>query len=597
MFREVEPITYEQEIQLGRLFFSSLTLLLFYLPATANEEAKSPPGRALFFETEGRTVTVHAPQLIYDLKKSKGQQIDFGNGLVFNDDSLSARIENDKLEFKWDATLISNGELTVINELGKEIWKRQISSVGSWSFDKLRTPEAPQWNNGDKFKFCLRSEKKRGHVSLCTAAYAIEIQDSAILLGRSRSDTDPRVIIQNDESSLKGSYTAAPNMPVQFLVTLKSGASYDFVSTPVQPVLKDLVQDDNKLILKGELPAPLQSDARIIKGETYSSAALLFGFEKTIGEKPDLWEVTLSQKNSQLYIPGSAGGFFQYQLEIKDVPSASDRVYLPENLPHSTYLAKDSFLLRNSQGETFAWQFEAPHKNSMNKITYQNSYLDIYRGSPREASLRFTGVSPSDSNLIVLGEAHFAWWFNDLFGWQNEYLSRQRWGVSLNYMSSLMDFNAIDNQNTTEKLGLSALQADLRYRFTPGISGRDATWGLIMAYESVTLASDNIPKLGIGTFWSRSMPSSVDKWISKLPFMDAPKWVNFEVLTFPVSMDSDVNLKQEYSLNFHGKVQWSPNIFGEAGFGLRNYHYEFESTGYGAKVSTLYGNIGLGIQF
>lgn len=580
-----------------RLLISSLFTLFLCSPAAANDEAKASAGRGLFFETEGRSLELSAPQVVYDLKKSKGQFVDFGNGLVFSEDSLTAQIENNKLEIKWNAALISSGELTIINELGKEIWKRQIFSVGSWSFDKLNSPESPQWNDGEKFRFCLRSEKNKGHVNLCTPNYAVVSQDAKTVLGRSRSDAEPRIILQNEESPLKGAYTATAGMPVQFLATLKSGASYDFVSAPIHPILKDLVQKGDQLSLTGELPAPLHHDVKIIPGEQYGSTARYFGFEKTVGAQPDLWEIQIVRKNAQLTLPGTSGGLFSYKIEVKDVPLATDRLYLSESLPLGTYLAKDRFILKNSQGEAFAWEFEAPQKNSLNKIAYQNSYLDIYRGSPREASLRFTGVSASNSNLIVLGEAHFAWWFNDLFGWQNEFFSRQRWGISLNYMSSLMDFTASDNHNSTEKLGLSALQADLRYRLTPGLSGRDATWGLIMAYESVTLASDSVPKLGIGTFWSRSMPNSVDKWISKLPFMDAPKWVNFEVLTFPVSTDSDINLKEEFSLNFHGKVMWSPSVYGEAGFGLRSYHYEFESTGYGAKISTIYGNIGLGIHF
>ncbi len=597
MFMDLRPIRQGQEIHLERLLISSLLLFFICSPAKANDKVKPRVGRSLFFQTEGQSLDISAPRLSYDLKKSKGQSVDFGNGIDFNDDSLKAQIESNKLELNWDAALISSGELTIINELGKEIWKRQISTVGSWSFDRLQTPEAPQWSDGEKFRFCLRSEKKRGHVNLCTPTYAIEIKDSTLILGRSRSDASPRIIIQNEESPLKGSHLAAVGMPVQFLATLKSGASYDFVSAPIQPALKDLVQSDDKLLLTGELPAPLNGEIKIIQGEKYSSTARFFGFEKTVAERPDLWEVVIPKKNAQILLPGTSGGLFLYTLEIKDVPLVTERLYLSEGLSAGTYLAKDKFILANAQGETFIWEFEVPQKNSMNKISYENSYLDLYRGSPREASLRFTGVSASDSNFIILGEAHFSWWFNDLFGWQNELLSRQRWGISLNYMSSLMDFTANDNQNSTEKLGLSALQADLRYRLTPGLSGRDATWGLIMAYESVALASDNVPKLGIGTFWSRSMPNSVDKWISKLPFMDAPKWVNFEVLTFPVSTDSDVTLKEEYSLNFHGKVLWSPSVYGEAGFGLRNYHYEFGSTGYGAKITTIYGNVGLGVHF
>ena len=98
-------------------------------------------------------------------------------------------------------------------------------------------------------------------------------------------------------------------------------------------------------------------------------------------------------------------------------------------------------------------------------------------------------------------------------------------------------------------------------------------------------------------FWARSMPRAIDSWLSKIPHMNCPKWVDMEFIAFLSSPDSDIELKSDFLLNFHGKVLWTPTFFGEAGIGVKNYHFERTSDGSGAKLTTFYGTLGVGINF
>ncbi|MNL79979.1 hypothetical protein D3C87_2067100 [compost metagenome] len=70
-----------------------------------------------------------------------------------------------------------------------------------------------------------------------------------------------------------------------------------------------------------------------------------------------------------------------------------------------------------------------------------------------------------------------------------------------------------------------------------------------------------------------------------------------EFIKYVASTDSDMEIGDDYVLNFHGKVMWTPKFFGEAGFGLKSYFFENKSDGSGAKLSTFYGTLGVGWNF
>jgi hypothetical protein len=54
------------------------------------------------------------------------------------------------------------------------------------------------------------------------------------------------------------------------------------------------------------------------------------------------------------------------------------------------------------------------------------------------------------------------------------------------------------------------------------------------------------------------------------------------------------------AFNFHGKVQWTPSFFGEAGFGLKNFAWDDQTVGTrgtAVRVAIAYGTVGLGYTF
>jgi hypothetical protein len=224
--------------------------------------------------------------------------------------------------------------------------------------------------------------------------------------------------------------------------------------------------------------------------------------------------------------------------------------------------------------------------------TYR-SYFELYKGFPRELSGRFSGVQTAGT-FIIMGEVAYNQWFEDIFTWSNYWVSRQRWGISAKYFQSFNELKVDKNGKTAP---LAVLNVDLKYRFKPGLWGRDETVGLLASYQDVTFDVLKAPMVGGGVFWARSMPKVFDELLNTLIIMRYPKWVDMEFIYYGLSLDSNVTLNAPMSLNFHGKVLWSDRYFGEAGFGIKRYSFKDAAQNQKAELNTFYGTVGLGINF
>jgi hypothetical protein len=583
--------------------------------------------RPLYFAVDESQVQIQNPLIEYDLQTSQGAVLQMGN-LKFSNESLKAQIENDILKITWDKQLVRDGELSVIDAYGKELWKIQITDTainpGQWAFPEWKSAKGPQWKSGDHMHFCLKSTVAKGFSALCTQNYGIEITPESVRLDYTKESGIARLIVLNEETKkLKGQAEVAPGAPAQFLATLKTGATFEFLSEVQALELKDIIESEQKdfVSLKGRLPAPLQNDVKILPGIQYGKTTTALGFQKTIGEPADLWQADVPVKNTKLLVPGTAGGVFVYNLVIQKYPKSKDRLFVSDDALQGTYKAEDKTLVKvpeNSEieglvalgdksaesAELREWSFKADKKFETNsaKLSLKDGqdtfqpYLEIYRGSQAEASLRLSGIASAAGGTSILGEAHLSYWFNDLWTWQNYSLSKQRWGVSAKYFTGLTKLPAEAEDGTTSDVDLSSLQVDLRYRFSPGLWERDETVGAILGYEDLTISGAKVPKLGAGLFWARSMPKSFDRVLNKISFLNHPKFVDMEFVKYFSSMDSDVELGADFFVNFHGKVLWTSQFFGEAGFGMKSYAFT-KTDSSGAELTAFYATLGVGYNF
>lgn len=596
-------------------------------PVTETKDAKESDDytRPVFFAVEEPNVKIKTPVISYDLKSDKGRSLKIAD-YVFNNDSLRASIEEKQLRIQWDTTIIPSGDLSIIDSYGKELWKVAVDKSGDWKFADLKGAKAPQWQSGSHFRFCLRSEIEKGFTAICTQNYGVEIKDDVITLDFTKSDAQPRIIALNEErKNLKGDIEVAIGAPAGFLATLKSGATYEFMSEPIALDLKDIIESEQKgsVTFKGALPAPI-GDTKIIPGIEYGSVTKAFGFQKSIAEPIDLWQIDVSLKNPRLNFQGKYGGVFTYGLEIKNYPKQTDRLFVHKNALLGTYNSKDQIKVKVSKdskvegleaasekdkdSDLRVWKYQAEQKYAFNKPQLllnegeaeksepQKAYLEVYRGGSGEASVRLSALSTTSGGSTFIGELHLQCWFNDIFGWQNNYLSKQRWGVSAKYFTTLADVDAQKEGGGTEKVSLSSTEVDLRYRFAQGLWERDETVGAIVAYEALSVGEQKANKIGAGLFWARSMPKTIDNWLNKFSFLNKPKYVDMEYIQFFGSTDSGTTMGSDFLLNFHGKILFTNTFFGELGFGLKKYDFT-KADASGASLSSFYGTVGVGVDF
>ena len=354
---------------------------------TPAEEAKDDKfkdfTRPLSFAVEDSSVKVASPTIAYE---QSGNTLKVGD-FTFNNDSLKAQIEQDSLVINWDTQLVPNGDLSIIDSYGKELWKTKVDNSGSFKFSQWNSAQAPQWKSGDHFRFCLRSEQGKGFASMCTQTYGVEISaEQKIKLDYTKSANSSRVIVMNEErKKSKDQVEVAVGAPAQFLGTLQSGATYEFMSEPVPLVLTDFIESEQKnmVTFKGLLPAPISKDIKILPGIEYGKVTKAFGFQKTIAEPQDLWQLDVPTKDTKLQLAGKSGGVFTYNLNIISYPKLSDRLFVKSNSLNGTYKAKDKIQVKvptdaqidglmasdeKAQDPNLrTWEFAAENKYELNK--------------------------------------------------------------------------------------------------------------------------------------------------------------------------------------------------------------------------------------
>ncbi|WP_413612295.1 hypothetical protein [Bdellovibrio sp. HCB-110] len=557
------------------------------------------------------------------------------------------------LVMAWPDKMMTHGTLEMISRTGAvlwtynfteadhtkwmkqlEEWRKALITKGVPAKDLVRSgvfgsqfaivdaeaAKAPFWGQKDSFRFCLTQSDGRNSTKMCSQRYGTKSSGRNVIMGKVRVDpTTPRVLVQNEEAPMKNSVVVAADMPTSFFAELASGESYEFVTVPNKLELMDIsdTKKPNVLRIVGYDTRPIGRSI-ILNPDQYGSLTKLLGFEATIGDPRKFWAAAIKKDDPKIYLPGQGGGVFKQRFELSEIPRTQSRVYLSKRTPTGTYIdgvklegrkqpiadissEQNSAEVDSKDPANFVWHFKATERGQINRSylnvsfegkTYK-SYYEIYKGYPRELSGRFTGVQAS-GEFIIMGEVAYNQWFEDLFGWTNYWLSRQRWGFSAKYFQS---FNQLKVDAAGNTAPLSVMTLDFKYRVTPGLWGRDESVGGMLSYQNVTFDKLKAPMLGVGAFWARSMPKVFDDFFNLMPFMRYPKWVDMEFIYYASSMDSKVTLNAPMSLNFHGKVLWSDRYFGEAGFGMKRYSFTDSSLNQKAELNTFYGTVGLGINF
>lgn len=568
------------------------------------------------------------------------------------------------LVVRWPKALIDQGHLEAIGHSGRTLWSAPVKlketqewqtklkairdrmvehmgrdDVGSvplfetnWAMKDFLKSEQEFVNSSESFRFCISRINDDGSTRICSPFLRFLKRNRKWTLERQpEPEKPPRVIGYQKIAPLKAQKAVNPKIPIQFLAELSNGLIYEFVSRPPKVEIVELVADtDSSAKIVGFGPVPSR-EYKVLNPLIESYLARVFKWEETIGDLRRFWETSVPTNNPILYFGGPGGGLFRQQFRIKRLPPESIRPYLHRKTPDSTYVngpwldgvkAKETQVsssqrrLRDGKGDEFEWSFQALKRGDLNrshvivesgKEKYR-AYYEMYKGYPRELSFRVSALAGSQNNFILNAEGAFNYWFEDIAGWTNYYLSRQRWGMSYKFYQGLMPVRVSDQFSAK----MQTQTFDLKYRFTPGLWNRDESWGMMASYNGLAYDYFNLKEFGAGIFWARSMPKLFDDLFNTLWFMRYPKWVDMEFIYYAASDNPAVNRLVtnsgtfgNWALNFHGKVLWTKSFFGEAGFGIRTiavFHegvspYDSNMLRTTLNFNAFYGTVGLGYQF
>lgn len=556
------------------------------------------------------------------------------------------------LIMKWPDKLIQSGGLEIISKSGKVLWQYDIKEVDRETWKKKLTQwrgqlvkagiDSKEIGNGgifgtqlalndlknraifkgirESFRFCLSQSVGNSQSKLCSIWYGVRNSGNSTIMGKIRTEpAQPRVLVQNEAAALKDSKVISAEMPVSFYADLYSNQSYEFVTKPKKPSLMDIADTVKPGILRivGFDTRPTNPSV-ILNPDQYGVLTKTIQFEDTIGDFRKFWMAALKIDNPVLYFPGEGGGVFKQKFILNDVPRNLSRPYLSTKTSPGTYVDgarlsgqklsevvvssdQNSVVVNDQDPTKFEWKFKGTEKGAINKsylnVNYQGknyrAFTELFRGYSKELSVRFTGIAAA-SSFLMLGEVAYNHWFEDLYGWDNYTFSRLRWGLSAKYFQAFTKLK-VDDAGTTADLNV--LDVDAKYRLTPGLWGREETLGGMLSYQALTYDKISAPMIGFGAFWARSMPKVFDDIFNYVPLMRYPKFVDMEFIYYPVSLNSSVTLDVNFSLNFHGKVMWTKQLFGEAGFGMKRYAFTDAVANQQAELNTFYGTVGLGLNF
>jgi hypothetical protein len=521
--------------------------------------------------------------------------------------------------------------------LVQEIAKMPLMQVNV-ALRKFNEDVQPFWSLTEPFRFCLTTEPEDGFFSrMCTRLIEVihtqnpqDKKDEVSFSSFPRVAQPARVIAFNENAKLKDSQQVKENAPVQFYAELKSGSTFEFISKLVSFNLVEMTEvNASQVRLMAFGPKP-NIAVRDIRDDRRGVLEKILGqpWAPTIGDFREYWDVVLPREKPVLYVAGKGGGLFREEFLITKLPREQIRPYVKETTIVGTYIdgakiygkaptgikvssTQNSSAIDDEKANEFIWKFGAKERGDYDrsyllvddgKNTFR-AYREIFHGYPGELSARLTAILTSGGYTLFLGELAGSYWFESLLGWNDYYLARQRWGVSLKYFQSL---NTLTTGSITDTLQSST--GLIKYRVSPGLWSRDETWGLEGGVNQVSYNIFQSNFLGAGVFWARSMPKIFDDFMNVLPMFRYPKWVDLDFIYYPVAQTAGVtpfNFGQGYGnweLNFHGKVMWTKQFFGEAGFGIKQLDF-YENvnlptiTKLRLQFTSFYGTAGIGWSF
>ncbi len=502
-----------------------LALIIFSISISA--AAGSEKSQALVFQADRNGAQILPQKFEYTLLDA--QKIRIGDILIdsstFNFQLIrTGSDEKYKIKFNWPAAMLIRGDLILMNNNGKSLWKTtinekqiKVTSVVT-EYPQLRAELAeftsdivePEILNTMKYlpfiNFCISSVSENTKIYLCSRELYISSAEKEIVV-KDRLTTEKKASVEINGKAVGSQGIIVLNdidKSLFFRSTAESGAYLEIETRRKEVDFKDLVLSENgeTLILTASGTEPADSSKVKILGE-------------------NLWQIEIPANRPIIYLKGGGGIPMRQEFFIKgDVPKEilrpqlmgtvpdktfSSAITLQGNIPAGTRLRtlnpKDS--VRVSNKNLFTWELrDLPRGLSsshyINVAANSKNYVaryDIYRGSPYVFQAGLQYQSPSG---VAIADLKFQWWLE-------KFISNFRWGLELD-----------ENIHLTNKINFpkyDETRLELLFRLKPGLPLQESVWGLslpVVALRSSEIASN---AFGLSLWGLQASPDFFPRWI------------------------------------------------------------------------------------
>ncbi len=530
--------------------------------------------------------------------------------------------------FEWPGNLPHNGRIKLLNAADdKLIWEREFdkwdlgerlvrinvkTKTGTgkihfyrWTDPKMDEDVVAAVNKAGKIKYCVSFEGENFRHQLCTAALSakegsekmepVAAKEGGTVAVGSTESKEPVVSVNDKPERPKGIIVVGlENEAIKFRATWADSSFIEVFTRPLQFEIVDAYRTPEKVfLLRAKGATPYEENVKFLDDGT--------------------WETKI--KNFRIYVSGTGEiPFYQEFFINQQMPAPEEKIKIQRRSFVNTYAGNTMLYgytpktakitsvygpANKYEGEYFTWNVNKLEKGKTIKTNIGINYgerdyqgvVEVYRGYQLEIGARLSGVAVvQNQQLLLLSDFVMNYWSETFFGSKNYWLGQQRWGLKLKYLSSITNIDLLDK--------FSSAHLDIAYRLMPGIWERDATMGLLLGYQAVSVNSDTIPMLGGGAFWARSMPQFFDRLFNIIPWFRYPKWVDMELIWYFMTTDPNYRVGTNFLYNFHGKMLLTPRFYIEGGGSMRQISYgTVGSLMTPLTASFVQGTLGVGYNF
>lgn len=503
-----------------------LSLICVFAAFSSFAQTRQSKLKPLYFPADKNKLQILPQRFEYSLLDEDRLQV---GDILFDTTQVVFQIEPSteikgsyRIQFRWPAGIIREGQLAIKTSSGKAIFNQPIAKgalkishgptdnlqeglradIATFSVDGIEAGLLEDMKYFPFMTFCIYRESEGTRLYLCSKELYLTTQDGKMVI-------KPRTTVQKTaQIEINGKivgnrgiiYLNDRTEGVAFKMQTQTGAFLEIETRMKDVDIKDVVvaEDNENIILtaSGAKPADESKVKKISDTE---------------------WQISLPKDRPVLYLKGDCDIPMRQEFYIRGtLPRSKNRSYLFSISPSRTYNSKITFNGVTPDGVQIKIPADDPNseieliKKNQFKWTLRNipagqesrHYLtvvadnkefvagyDIYRGQPFRFEMNAYYQTPSG---ILFGSFSFQWWLENFLYASSDW-SRFHWGVSLER-----------EQHLTEKQNIAKIDfttLELLWRAKEGFNFQGESWGLSLPLQMIQSEGASATAFGLGAFW------------------------------------------------------------------------------------------------